>query len=639
MKHIVIGTAGHVDHGKTVLVKALTGVDTDRLKEEKERGISIELGFAKLKLPSGHNAAIIDVPGHERFIKNMLAGVGGIDIVMLVVAADEGVMPQTREHLEIIQLLQINKGIVVITKKDLVDAEWLNMIQEEIREFLHGTVLENAMIVTVSAVSGEGLDELLAALDNLVAGVDEKKSSGPPRLPVDRVFSVTGFGTVSTGTLLSGQIRPGDNLQVYPGDMIARVRNIHVHGQKVKTAEAGQRVAVNLSGVETDDIKRGNVLAAPGSLKPSHRLDARLKFLSSAAKPLKHRARVRFYLGTAEILGRVVLLDRDELQPGEDAYVQLQLEDPVAAARGDHFVIRSYSPMRTIGGGTIINPSPAKHKRNRKEIIEALATAEKGSPAELVEQYLITAGRPIPLQQMATGAGITGEEAANGLRELLDSNRVVQLSMEGEEYYLSTKILARWEQLISTALQEYHEKYPLREGYPKEELRSRYFTLLNAKQFQMLVNYLHQSGKITGHAQSIALKGFEPLPPPEISETINRLESIYLANEFQPPTWNEAITSVGIKDGGQAQELLGYLLNKGILVKLAEGIYMHSTALRKAISLIKTHLEQKQEISLGEVRDLLQTSRKYTLPLLEYLDREKITRRVGDMRVAGKYLN
>ncbi|MBF7084106.1 selenocysteine-specific translation elongation factor [Desulfallas sp. Bu1-1] len=637
MKHIVIGTAGHVDHGKTVLVKALTGVDTDRLKEEKERGISIELGFAKLKLPSGHNAAIIDVPGHERFIKNMLAGVGGIDIVMLVVAADEGVMPQTREHLEIIQLLQIDKGVVVITKKDLVDEEWLSLVREELQEFLRGTVLENARVVAVSSVTGEGLDELLHVIDELVAGVDEKKSSGPPRMPVDRVFSVVGFGTVSTGTLLSGQIRPGDNLQVYPGDTVSRVRNIHVHGQKVDMAEAGQRVAVNLSGVETGDIKRGNVLAAPGSLKPSHRLDARMKFLPSAPKPLKHRARVRVYLGTAEILGRVVLLDREELKPGEDAYVQLQLEDPVAAARGDHFVIRSYSPMRTIGGGTVIDPAPVKHKRNRKEVIEALSTAEKGTPSELVEQYLFTTARPVPLHQLATGAGISEEEAGSTLRELLDNDRVVKLTAEGEDYYLSAMVLARWEQTILSVLNEYHQKYPLREGYPKEELRSRYFTVLNAKQFQVLVNYLDQRGKVAGRAQSIALRGFEPQPPPEINEKINRLEKIFLENEFQPPTWSDATTRAGIKNA-EAQELLGYLLARGILVKLAEGIYLHGKALRKAVSLIKEHLEQKGEISLGEVRDLLQTSRKYTLPLLEYLDREKVTRRVGDMRVAGKFL-
>lgn len=636
MKHIIIGTAGHVDHGKTVLVKALTGTDTDRLKEEKERGISIELGFAYLKLPGGQDAGIIDVPGHERFIKNMLAGVGGIDMVLLVIAADEGVMPQTREHLEIIQLLQVDRGAVVLTKKDLVDEEWLDMVREEVSEFLQGTVLEKAPVLAVSAMTGEGLDELLQVIDKLVAGVENRKFTGPPRLPVDRVFTVTGFGTVVTGTLLSGRLNVGDNLQVYPGDSVHRVRNLQVHGQKVNTAESGQRVAVNLTGVETEEISRGNVLAPPGTLRPAHRLDTRLQLLDSAPRALKHRARVRVYLGTAEILGRVVLLDQEELLPGSEAYVQLQLEAPVAVARGDHFVIRSYSPMRTVGGGLVIDPAAPRHRRHRPEIIEALVTAEQGTPAELAEQQLETGVRLLTAAEVAAGGGMDGKTAAAALAELVQTGRAVLLTAEGESHYLATGVMEQWKKLIGRALGDYHRKFPLREGYPREEMRSRLFPRLNSKQFNLLLTHLEKEGLVHATAQSVVATGFTPRPTPEQQEIISRLEKLYTGELYQPPGWDEAVSRAGIR--GDSQEYLNYLLARGTLVKVADGMFFHHTAIDRAVKAIREYLARNEQLSLGEMRDLLQTSRKYTLPLLEYMDREKITRRVGDMRVAGRAL-
>lgn len=638
MKHIIIGTAGHVDHGKTVLVKKLTGVDTDRLKEEKERGISIELGFAYMKLPGGQTAGIVDVPGHERFIKNMLAGVGGIDLVLLVIAADEGVMPQTREHLEIIQLLQIDKGVIVITKKDLVDDEWLKMVYDDTKEFLSNTVLEKADIIAVSAVTGAGLPELINAVNRIAAGIEERKTTGSARLPVDRVFSVTGFGTVATGTLISGQIQAGESLQIYPGETVSRVRNMHVHGKKVELAESGQRVAVNLSGIETDDIKRGNVLALPASLKPSHRIDVSFKYLSSAPKALRHRARVRVYLGTAEILGRVILLDREELQQGEHAYVQLQLESPVAAARKDHFVVRSYSPMRTVGGGTIIDPFPNKHKRYRKEIIEALATAEKGSAVDLVEQYLNANAKLHTVTGLTSALGMSKNDMAMALTKLTEEGQAAKFAAEGEDYFVSAMVLQQWESRIISALQDYHRKFPLREGYPKEELRSRFFSALTAKQFQILLNHFEQNQKISGMGHSVAIFKYKPLLTKEVEQVIHKLENIYLTGKYQPPAWSEATAQTGIKQPAVSQELLNYLLGQDKLVKIAEGIFFHRQVLNKAVSVIKEHFKQKEELSLGELRDLLQTSRKYALPLLEYTDQEKITRRVGDLRVAGKLL-
>lgn len=637
MKHIIIGTAGHVDHGKTVLIKALTGVDTDRLKEEKERGISIELGFAYLELPGDQTAGIIDVPGHERFIKNMLAGVGGIDIVLLVIAADEGVMPQTREHMDIIQLLNIERGIVVITKKDLVDKEWLDMVTEDIEDFLKGTVLEKAPLIMVSAVNGEGMEELLKTINQMATDIKARQSAGPPRMPVDRVFTVTGFGTVATGTLLDGQIKTGDSLQIYPAGGVYRVRNLQVHGRKVDTAEAGQRVAINLSGLEADELKRGQVLAAPDSLQPNHRLDVKLQFLSNAPKPLKHRARVRVYLGTAEILARVILLDREELEPGTEAYVQLQLEEPVAAARGDHLVIRSYSPMRTIGGGLVIDPTSGKHKRYRKDIIDALATAEKGTPTELLEQYLAATARLCTQSDLATGTGLAADTVTSALQDLFARERIAKLTYEGESYYLSARVMSRWKDKIKQALAEYHQSFPLREGYPKEELRSRLFPTLNNKQFQMVLVHLEQTGGIELHANSVAVRGFTPKPGSTQNAGIKRLEEIYLANPFQPPNWSDATREAGIiKDD---QEILNYLLTRGTIVKVADGLFFHHQALTKAVELVKDHLAQRGELLLGEVRDLLQTSRKYALPLLEYLDNKKITRRVGDKRVAGRALS
>jgi len=614
-------------------------VDTDRLKEEKERGISIELGFAYLKLANGQTAGIIDVPGHERFIKNMLAGVGGIDIVLLVIAADEGVMPQTREHLDIIQLLKVDRGVVVITKRDLVDEEWLEMVTEDIRDFIKGTVLENAPLISVSAIKGEGLDELLQVINRQAAESEQqaKKYSGPPRLPVDRVFTITGFGTVATGTLLSGQINTGDNLQIYPVGDIYRVRNIQVHGHKVPTAEAGQRVAINLSGLETGVLERGQVLAAPGSMQPTHRLDVKLQFLQSASKPLKNQARVRVYLGSAEILSRVIMLDREELEPGAEAYIQLQLEEPVAAARGDHLVIRSYSPMRTIGGGVVVDPSAIKHKRYREELIKALNTAEKGTPSELLEQYLTTNAHLCTLADLAAGTGLTSETVKDALPELLELGQGVELLSEGEKTYLSSQVMGKWEDKIKKVLAEYHQKYPLREGYPKEELRSRLFPSLTNKHFQMLLLGLEQTGSLDLQANTVAIGGFMPQPSVAQGSVIKKLEELFLANPFQPPSWSEAIQEACIiKDD---QEILNYLLNRGTLVKIADGMFFHHSALAKIMNLVKNHLVEKGELLLGELRDLLQTSRKYALPLLEYMDKEKITRRVGDKRVAGRALS
>ncbi|GAW93669.1 selenocysteine-specific translation elongation factor [Calderihabitans maritimus] len=633
MDYIIVGTAGHIDHGKTVLVKALTGVDTDRLKEEKERGISIELGFAPLVLSNGLKLGLVDVPGHERFIKQMLAGVGGIDLVLLVVAADEGVMPQTQEHLDIIDLLQIKRGIIVITKKDLVDDEWLELVQEEVRETVRGTVLEHSPMVAVSALTGEGISELRRLLEELAETTPPKSSEGYVRLPIDRVFSVTGFGTVVTGTLWSGSIRTGDELEILPHGLRSRVRNLQIHGETVSSALAGQRVAVNLAGLEVHQVERGDVLATPGVWQPSYRMDVKLHLLNRMEKPLQHRARVRVHLGTSEILGRVVLLDRDELLPGETAYAQMVMEKPVVAAKNDRFVIRNYSPMYTLGGGTVVEPVAAKHKRFRPEIIKALDTKLTGTPAELVLQAVKSHSVPlIELQEVAKKVGMLKDEVLKAANKLKDKNLIQIISGETETFLVDAQQLKIWEKDALELLEDYHSRFSLREGIPKEELRSRQFALLSAKAFNLLLQHWAQQGIIRIKGNFVAKSDFQCIPDPKQRRILNQIEQIFKENLFQPPSLAHIQDRIGIT-GEQLEELLRYLLRTDKLVKVSEDLFFHADAVKVAQEKIGNYLSKHEQISLGEARDLLESSRKFVLPLLEYFDQVRFTRRVGDIRV------
>lgn len=639
LKHLIIGTAGHVDHGKTALVRAMTGVDTDRLKEEKERGISIELGFTCLNLPGGRRAGIVDVPGHERFIKNMLAGAGGFDLVLLVIAADEGVMPQTREHMDIIQLLQVKKGIVVLTKCDLVDDEWLDLVKEDVKDFLQGTVLEDAPVALVSAVTKKGIPELLELIGQAVEKVVPKAGQGQPRLPVDRVFTITGFGTVVTGTLLSGVIKVGEMVEVQPEGLSARVRTVQVHGERVEAAEAGQRVAVNLAGLEAEQIGRGSIVAGPGMIKPSQRLDVRLQLLKSAVRPLKNRTRVRFYLGTRETLGRVILLDREELAPGSVVYAQVVLEDRTVPVKGDRFVIRSYSPMRTIGGGAVIDPAPKrKHKRFREEVLEALSTREKGNPAEIVKLYLDANSNVHLPAEVAASTGLQEKEVMEAAAALAEGKEVKLISGDGKQYLVSTAVYTRWLEDIKTLAISYHREFPLRDGYPKEEIRSRKFPQLSAKVFQLVLLEMEKEGTLEVLPKVVAVKGFATGPDQQLKEQIQQISRIMGESAFLPPSWAELSNTIGFSETKGA-ELLQYLLRTGEMVKVTEDLYFQGEVLQEAISKVTAYLSEHGEITVGELRDLLKTSRKYALPLLEYFDREKLTRRVGDKRLPGKALN
>lgn len=633
MHYIIIGTAGHVDHGKTALVKALTGIETDRLKEEKERGISIELGFAYLDL-GPWRFGLVDVPGHERFIKNMLAGAGGMDMVMLVVAADEGVMPQTREHLDIIQLLHVKKGLVVLTKVDLVDREWLEMVREDILQYFQGTILEGAPIIETSAVTGYGLDRLKQVLVQMAEEVDQRSQVGPCYLPVDRVFSVTGFGTVVTGTMRRGAITVGEEVVVLPAGIKSRVRSLQVHGQKVEKAMAGQRVAVNLTALETDDVPRGSVVAAPGLLQPSYRMDVRLELLGSA-RALRHRARVRFYLGTAEVLGRVILLDREELKPGENCYAAVELENQAVAARGDRFVIRSYSPMYTIGGGTVIEPCAVKHRRYKEETLREMQIKEQGSPAEIVCQAL---QKKATLLTAAEIGQITGLERATVEQVLQDagSEKAIRLlENEGEQYWVDQQLFAQWGQEARRLCEQYHRQYPLRPGVPKEDLHSRKFAFLNQKQWQALLAGMVADKHIKVTAGYLASPAFVPAPSGNLGSQVAALLEKYRRAACQPPDFAQAAQQAGLPPQ-QTEEVLGYLLRQGTLVKVADGLYFHQQVLDDARKKLVEYLQQNSQISVGEARDILSTSRKYALPLLDFFDKQKVTKRVGDLRVLAK---
>lgn len=626
---IIVGTAGHVDHGKTVLVRALTGVDTDRLREEKERGISIELGFAPLVLPSGRTLGLVDVPGHERFIRQMLAGAGGMDLVMLVVAADEGVMPQTREHLDIINLLRVKRGVLVITKVDLVDEDWLDLVEEEVREAVAGTVLEDAPIVRVSAITGEGIDDLRRVLDREAAATPPKEASGLARLPVDRVFKVAGFGTVVTGTLWSGRLKVGQSVAILPQGLTSRVRGLQVHGHSVEEAVAGQRVAVNLAGVEAGELERGSVVAEPGAFAPTTRLDAEL-YLLPQARALAHRTRVRFYLGTAEAFGRVLLLDREELAPGETAFAQLILEAPVVAARGDRFVLRSYSPMATIGGGEVVEALARRHKRYRAEVLASLHVRRRGDPAALVRETLVAAGAPVPWQELAGRTGLKASDLQELLPQLVASGQAEVLEAEGARLVVAADLVRQWETRLRQALADYHQQYPLRPGLPRESLRSRLFPRLDGRQFLALMGYWEKKGLIKTDGAFVSLADFSPRPAPEEEQWLAGMQEAYRAGWQQPPDWREVTAGL---PPDVAEELLAYLVRQGDLIKVAEDLYFHREAVEAARKQISDYIRQHGSILLGEARDLLGSSRKYILPLLEYFDRIKVTKRIGDKRV------
>ena len=633
MKHVIIGTAGHVDHGKTLLVKALTGIDTDRLTEEKKRGITIELGFAHLDFDDGTQAGIVDVPGHEKFIKNMLAGAGGIDLAMLVVAADEGFMPQTVEHLGILSLLGIRDGLVVLTKCDLVDPEWVEMVREDVKVQTAGTFLEGKPIHAVSARTGEGLPELKRDLRELVRQASEKNLRIPFRLPIDRVFSVEGFGTVVTGTLIEGSLAVGDMTEVLPTGFQARVRNLQVHGSDVPAAYAGQRVAVNLAGTKKSDLARGDTIAKPGSVRRSLMLDVRLQNLKNSQRTILSGSQLHLYHGSSVRLCKVVLLDQDALQPGESCFAQLRMTEELAVKCGDRFVVRFYSPLETIGGGVVLDDCPVRHRRGDRRVLDALAIRESGSGGEKLLQAVAGEGCSLPgLEKLAAGLNREPSELAGELAVLCASGRVME-PLPGR--YLAGSVFDGLWESCRGLLEKYHQQNPLHAGMKVAELRQKLFKNTDQAVADALLSALVREEKLRSVADRYALADFAVRLTKRQSGIRDRLLQVYRKAGLEAPGLDEVCGLFAAKEQADCRQVVESLVSGGELVMLTPQICVHREVYEEASRRLAEHFSAHGELTLAEFRDQLGTSRKYALALLEYWDKIKVLKKEGDIRCPG----
>lgn len=633
MKHIIIGTAGHIDHGKTTLIKALTGKETDTLREEKERGISINLGFTFFDLPSGKRAGIIDVPGHEKFIKNMLAGVSGIDMVLLVIAADEGIMPQTREHFEILQLLNIKKGIVVLTKIDMVDDDWLSMIKEDVSEEFKGTFLENAPLIPVSSKTGEGIKDLIMEIDKAAEQVEAKDTEGHFRLPVDRSFSISGFGTVVTGTVISGKVQEGDTVEVYPSKTITKVRGIQVHDKTVKFSEAGQRTALNLANIKSSQVKRGDVISVEKLMEPSMMIDCKIYYLKSAPKPLENRQRVRLYHGTSEILCRVILLDKETINAGESGFVQLRLEKPLISQRNDRFVIRSYSPMHTIGGGIIIEPAAKKARQFDKKYLEDLMIKESGKIEDILESTIEKLSSLYPEKiEILKAVGKNIEAIDEKLNELVNKGKIIALNNSDKTVYVHKNFLNLKAQQIKSILEKFHNENELLPGISKEEIKTKVFGKnLRQKVYDELLEILKKDEIIDIHNNYICLFKFKIIYSKEQQKIKEYILNCYSSAKYAPPKYEELDN--GKNDKKTFKKVFDSMLLSGELVKVSEECILEKNCYQEAKKIIYDYIKSNGSITAAQWRDLLNTSRKYAVALLENFDTIKLTKRIDDKRV------
>ena len=631
-KPIILGTAGHIDHGKTSLVRSLTGIDTDRLKEEKARGITIELGFAHLTLPSGELMGIVDVPGHEKFVRHMVAGATGIDMVAMVIAADEGVMPQTREHMDICQLLGVRSGLIVLTKVDLAGAEWLELVEEDVREFIKGTFLEGAPLVHFSAVNLKGTEEVLAAISDVASSLAERQSGGLFRMPLDRVFTMRGFGTVVTGTPISGTLTLGDTVQIFPGSLTAKIRGLEVHNERVTQVSAGLRSAINLQGVSKEDVKRGQVLSLEKSLLPSRSMDVWLQYLSNNEKPLKNRSRIRFHVGTAEILGRALLLDSETLAPGRSGLAQIQLEEETAALSGDRFVLRSYSPVRTIAGGEILHPRPTRHKRFQESVIADLNILHEGDPIKKLNVLIASAGRKgTSAGELAALIDLPAKKLKNALNTIL-SNKEALIYDKVNGRILNSEVIRDLNGRVLKILVEYHETYPLRPGLNKEELKTRIPPLADNKLLAFILENLTETKAVGVEQDLIHLSGHRPSLAKEHEEIESRLLHTYKQAGLTPPYFKDV--SAGLTGNvNQQREVLELMLNKNILVRVKDDLYFHHQALEGVKKQILDHFHETKELTTPRFKEMTGLTRKYLIPLLEYFDTQGLTMRLGDIRV------
>ncbi len=631
MKHVILGTAGHIDHGKTALVKALTGVDTDRLKEEKERGITIELGFTFLDLPSGIRLGIIDVPGHEKFVKHMVAGVWGIDLVALIIAADEGVMPQTKEHLDICKLLKVKKGLIVLTKIDLVERELLELVREEVTDIAKDTFLKDAPILAVSSMTGEGIPQLISTLDHLSMEVEERPSDGLFRLPIDRVFIMKGFGTVVTGTMVSGKLSLAETVEILPSGFEGKVRNLQVYNRPVEEAVAGERAAVNLQGIETSAIERGDVLVHPKTFTSTQLLDVYLEYLSIAPRPLKHRTRQRFHIGTNSTTASIFLLDREELAPGEGGFAQLRLERSVIALPQDRFVIRGSGAIQTLGGGVVLDTHPIKHRRYSPPVINDLILLKDGSSEQAISQYILRSGMAgISIGDLLNRVAMTPNEIQTILRKMIGRGDILLVDSEKLKV-IEISQYQRLKEMALIQLREFHQRSPMRTGLAKEELRTKLPAEVDMKLFQILINGFIQSKEV------ILEKDKLRLPEHQISSAdekglVKRVEEAILRGGLQPPSPKE-LSEEWSEEEEAVQAIIEHLVHDGVLVKIKSGMYFHRVHFENLKGELINFLKSHKEITISQFKELTGASRKYAIPLIEYFDQIKLTLRLGEKRV------
>ena len=631
MKQIILGTAGHIDHGKTSLIRAVTGIDTDRLKEEKERGITIELGFASIDLPSGQHVGIVDVPGHEKFVKNMVAGATGIDIVAMVIAADEGVMPQTREHLEICTLLDVKHGLVVLTKIDMVDEEWLELVKEDIQEFTQGTFLEEAPVVAVSSTKGDGIQEFIKTLDELCETAPSRSSAGLFRLPADRVFTMKGFGTVITGTLVSGSIEVGDTVMIYPSQITSKVRGIQIHNESANRAEAGLRTAINFQGLEKTSIQRGEVVSRPKALKPSYMVDVSLYFLKSNKKPFKSRTRVRFHTGTSEILGNLILLDREELLPDERIVAQLRLDTPVAIMKDDRYVIRSYSPVRTLGGGRVLNPIPVKHKRFRKEVVEGLEGILDKTPEEITAFHVNQSEfQGASFSDLRLMTNLPEKQLESILQDLLSKKTLIQVDRENR-IYIHHNSFSQLKEQAKEFLVTYHTANPLKAGMPKEELKSKFPHYLSVKLFNLALNQLIKEKTMVQTDEAVRLTEHTVSLVGDQAGLKQKMLDTYRKSGLEPPYFRDISKQLNL-NAIHAKDMMTLLMDEGHIIKTKDDLFFDVKAVTSLKEKLIDFLKANEEITTPQFKEMTGVSRKYLIPLIEYFDTINLTLRIGDIR-------
>ncbi len=628
-RHYVVGTAGHIDHGKTAMVKQLTGKDTDWLQEEIARGMTIDLGFAFL----GDDITIIDVPGHEKFVRNMVAGVSTIDLVLFVIAADDGVMPQTREHLDILKLLQIKEGIIIITKIDLVEQDWVELVIEDVKDVVKGTFLENAPIVPISNETGTGIDELKMHIFDQLAQAEERQDRGIFRLPIDRVFTMKGFGTVVAGTVLSGSLTPDQTVELLPQRQKLRVRGLQIHENNVKMVRIGDRAAINLAGIEKEAISRGDVLTVPGAFRPTRFFDGKFYLLESAAKNLKNTARIRLNIGTSEVIGRVTILDKDEIKPGEAAYIQFRLEKPVVPYVGDRYVVRTYSPIYTIGGGVVLDVNPRRHKRFSEAVLNKLATLESGDPLKIIEQLLRkNRYQRITIQQIAQQTSLAIDIVEQVVTRLLENNQCLKYSEKGQDYFLLYAFYSQLKERVVNSLEAFHQKNPTRRGISKTDLKVQIELPFDALLFNKILEELVREGKIVVSDNRVALATHQLQITERQQKLMDRIANIYFEAAFTAPDVFNIAERIGIKES-EVNDILQILFEIETLIKAEEGIIFHQKRVDEAIQLIKAHFNHQHQLTVADFREMIASSRKYAVPLLSYFDSIGLTVRQHDVRV------